>query len=124
MSFFKALKALDVKAWANGPGLGRYVIRSAESAAYVCSRAPDSCRARFAQRWSHCALSALSCPCFAHPARWAGLLHLAPLAQYAISLIRLVRYVVATARGSDLLITEVHPPLRSGFCSVLQPKLL
>jgi len=22
MSFFKALKALDVKAWANGPGLG------------------------------------------------------------------------------------------------------
>src|SRR5438105_747843 len=63
--FFKALKALDVKAWANGPGLGRYVIRSAESAAYVCSRAPDSCRARFAQRWSHCALSALSCPCFA-----------------------------------------------------------
>src|SRR6266566_4449902 len=38
MSVLKALKALDVKAWANGPGLGAYVIRSAESAAYVCSR--------------------------------------------------------------------------------------
>src|SRR5437868_4411858 len=86
--FFKALKALDVKAWANGPGLGRYVIRSAESAAYVCSRAPDSCRARFAQRWSHCALSALQLPLLRPPARWAGLLHLAPSAQHANSLIR------------------------------------
>jgi len=38
MSFFKALKALDVKAWANGPGLDPYVIRSAESAAYAGSR--------------------------------------------------------------------------------------
>ena len=36
--FFKALKARDVKAWANGPGLSAYVMRSAESAAYACSR--------------------------------------------------------------------------------------
>src|SRR5438045_1594559 len=34
---FRALKALNVKAWANGPGLSAYVIRSAESADYVCS---------------------------------------------------------------------------------------
>jgi len=38
MSVLKALKALDVKAWANGPGLGAYVIRSAESAAYAGSK--------------------------------------------------------------------------------------
>jgi len=27
MSVLKALKALDVKAWANGPGLSAYVIK-------------------------------------------------------------------------------------------------
>jgi len=86
MSFFKALKALDVKAWANDPGLGRYVIRSAESAAYVCSRLQIH-PAQHSRKGGHIArFQRFSCPCFTHPARWAGLLHPAPSAQYAISM--------------------------------------
>ncbi len=59
---------------------------------------PDSSGATFAQRRSQRALSALSYPCFANPARWAGLLHLAPSAQKAISMISGVRYVVTTVK--------------------------
>ena len=58
MSFFKALKALDVKAWANGPGLSAYVIRSAESAAYACSRL-ETHPAQHSRQGGHIALSAL-----------------------------------------------------------------